>query len=326
MATPAPDASLVDADIVVLIPTLKKSPRLTACIESVLRSARAHEQASGQGTKVLVVINGGDGATAPATEGDVTYIETGVNLGWAGGLVFGYERVSSRFVWVIQDDMTVDDTCLTNLMRAMEEHPEAGAVRPVMLDKRGRIARRSVGGYLDVNGGPSRGWPMRSRPTSAAIPDDMDYVAGSGLLIRGEAWQQAGGWDWRYYPVGYADVDFNARLKKAGWTVRVVTTAHAHHEGSASSPTNTRYLLAFHNRRRFAANWRPQTNEQPPVNESPNVHPDVSKERLAELLSLSNSALFDIDEWLATQRIYRPFRQRVRGLYWTARAFITSSL
>ena len=306
------------ARVVAIVPTLRRSTRLDRCLESVRKAGAGHD------LKVLVIVNGGDGSRPAVPEGEVTYLETGVNLGWAGGLTFGFARTSSDFTWAVQDDMVVDSRCLTNLMKALDDDPGLAAARPLVLDARGRIQRRSGGGYLDEDGSLVRGWPMRARPQTTAIPTDFDFVTGSGMLVRSQVWRGVGGWDPGYYPVGYADVDFNQRLVAAGWKVALEPTATCTHPGSASTPTHLRFLLSFHNRRRFAQNWRsPKSDSPDPLEEVLRPHPDISREQLAQLLAWSNAVLFDIDDWLATQHIARPVSQRMRGLYWTARAWLS---
>ncbi|HAN71990.1 MAG TPA: hypothetical protein DCQ36_10460 [Actinobacteria bacterium] len=303
------------ADVVALIPTLRRSERLDRAIDSVLAS-------DGQGdVRVLCVVNGGDGHADPIVEGRVTFLQTGVNLGWAGGLNFGRQHSNATYLWAVQDDMVVEPGCLELLLQALHEQPRVGAVRPLAVDDRGRVKRRSGGVYLSLDGMPLRGWPMRSRSAgSVRLPDDLSYVAGSGLLIRATAWDDAGGWDEQYYPVQYADADFNARLQAAGWDVTMIRDAHMHHASSSSSPSLFRSLLSFHHSRRYRDAWLVDQARQ--AQEVPRLHPDVTRDQLALLLAQSTGALFAVDAWQRSERFHHRLRRRARGLLWTARAFV----
>lgn len=311
----------VEAQVVAIIPALRRSDRLHRCLDSLLSVGKEHD------LRVLCVINGGDGHAPAMTDGRVTFVEAGINLGWPGGLEFGRRGVRAEFLWVVQDDMVMLPGCLDHLLGALERDPTLGAVRPLIVDHRGRVRRRSGGVYLDAAGMPVRGWPMRSRRASTIrIPSDLSYIAGSGMLVRDDAWMDAGGWDWRYYPVQFADADFNARLRAAGWRISLEPQAHARHEVSASSPDHFRALLSFHNGQRYRRRWVDDPDGTAGTDEPPTVHPDVSREQLAEMLVLSNAALFDLDAWLGTQHVQPPVRQRWRGLLWTLRAFVDPRL
>jgi len=312
---------IVQAEVVAIIPTLSRSRNLDRCIGALL------SESDDQDLRILVVGNGGDTGSHPSLDERVTYVSVGVNLGWAGGLRFGRQRIDAQFIWAIQDDMTILPGCLRGLVSVLKSDVGLGAVRPAIVDDRGRLARRSCGGYVDDRGTVMRGWPMRGRRLHGLrVPTDLSYIASSGMLIRAGAWDDVGGWDGRYYPVQYADVDFCARLSANGWRFSIVPGALARHAGSASSPSNLRNLLSFHNRRRFSEVWLGGSAPANWLDQAPAIHPDVSKEMLAELLALSNAALFDLDSWLATQHVIRPFSQRIRGAYWTARAFADPTL
>ncbi|MBI1351810.1 MAG: glycosyltransferase [Actinomycetales bacterium] len=314
--------SLVAAPIVALVPTLGAFPRLAACVRSLLGSSGSED------LEILVVVNGGDGHRPPERDGRVVTVRTGVNLGWAGGLTFGRRLVDAEYLWVVQDDMTILPGCLEGLRSAMQADPGLGGVRPMMVDDKGRVARRSGGGYLDDGGHVVRGWPMRSRRLDRLrVPDDLDYIAGSGMLIRSEAWDAAGGWDWRYYPVQYADIDFTQRLRSTGWRVALTASALARHAGSGSTGSTLRHFLAFHNRRRYEHRWLLDGKDPEGAPDAvARVHPDISVEHVADLLALSNDALRDLDAWARTQHVARPVSSRARGAYWRAWAYLDASL
>lgn len=309
---------LVSADVVAIVPTLRLSERLDRCIASVLASDTDRD------VRVLVVVNGGDGSAEPLVDGRTTVVQVGVNLGFSGALTFGASLAESEFVWVVQDDMTVEPDCLAALDRALDSSPDLGAARPVMLDEKGRVTRRSGGVVLTPDGAVVRGWPMRSRPLDGLQqPRELTYVAGSGMLVRRQAWDDAGGWGPEYYPVQWSDADFCRRLAQAGWAFRLEPTAHARHKGSSSTPRHLRFLLSFHNGRKYRARW---IDEAPAPTNPPNVHPAVTREQLAAMVTSSNGALSDVDAWMASRSLPHRARQRIRGTWWTLRAFVDPRL
>ena len=66
-------------------------------------------------------------------------------------------------------------------------------------------------------------------------PVDADQPAGAFLAVNKRAWQQLCGLDEEFWPIWFEDVDFCLRLKQAGYRVRYVPEALAHHVGGHSA-------------------------------------------------------------------------------------------
>jgi hypothetical protein len=55
------------------------------------------------------------------------------------------------------------------------------------------------------------------------------------MMIRRDAFDQIGGFDERFYPAWYEDVDFCSRLDRAGWEIYFIPDAVFIHEGGYSA-------------------------------------------------------------------------------------------
>ena len=55
------------------------------------------------------------------------------------------------------------------------------------------------------------------------------------MMIRRDAYEAVGGFDERFYPAWYEDVDFCRRLKKEGWEIYFAPKAAFLHEGGYSA-------------------------------------------------------------------------------------------
>jgi N-acetylglucosaminyl-diphospho-decaprenol L-rhamnosyltransferase len=75
------------------------------------------------------------------------------------------------------------------------------------------------------------------RDMKPASDGTVPQPAGAFLMISREAWSTLGGFDERFYPAWFEDVDFCARLRKCGYSARFVTDAVARHEGGHSFQT-----------------------------------------------------------------------------------------
>jgi GT2 family glycosyltransferase len=65
------------------------------------------------------------------------------------------------------------------------------------------------------------------------------------MMIRREAFEQAGGFDARYF-LYWEDADFCRRLKSLGWATAYVPGAAVTHHVGRSSKGSARSLVAFH--------------------------------------------------------------------------------
>jgi N-acetylglucosaminyl-diphospho-decaprenol L-rhamnosyltransferase len=63
---------------------------------------------------------------------------------------------------------------------------------------------------------------------------DIEQPAGAFLLIRRAAWHRIGGFDERFEPVWFEDVDFCLRLNRNGYRIRFVPQVRAQHTGGHS--------------------------------------------------------------------------------------------
>jgi len=116
---------------------------------------------------------------------------------------------------------------------------------------------------VDGNGQPQHGFAVRRYPTAAALacetlglnrlwksnPVNRHYraldldptceasglqPAGACVLVRRRAWLEVGGFDERFHPIWFEDVDFFQRLNLAGWQTRYLPRFRAQHAGAHS--------------------------------------------------------------------------------------------
>ncbi len=84
-------------------------------------------------------------------------------------------------------------------------------------------------------------------------PAAVDFVTGGAMALRREAFEQVNGFDERFWPAYYEDVDICLRLRDAGWGVRYQPELQAVHVESVTLGQSLDYYRAFHrNRLRLA--------------------------------------------------------------------------
>lgn len=199
----------------------------------------------------------------------LTLIETGRNLGYAGGNNVGTHHAlehGADFVLVLNNDTAVAPDLLDRLLEAAQRNPDAGvfSARIMYFDEPDRV-------WFDgARWNPSElrlEWPGQdaTAPTLDSADHDTDYACGAALFFRAEVAQQIGLLDESFFLV-WEEVDWCFSARKAGWRNIVVPAAKVWHKigvsfGSESSPLRTYFsirneLLWFSRHAPFSARMR----------------------------------------------------------------------
>jgi GT2 family glycosyltransferase/glycosyltransferase involved in cell wall biosynthesis len=198
---------------------------------------------------VIVVDNSSDdrcrSALAPLLD-RVTFIATGRNLGFSGGMNAGITRAldaGAGAVLLVNSDVVVPADCLEALERALYATPGAGIAGPVVLARNapdriaslgitynrttGRMRHRGVGDAAEAS------HPAGSIPVSA--------VSGCLMLVKREVFERMGMFEPGYF-FSFEDLDFCLRARDAGFSTILAPAATALHEGGQSMGSDPRRL------------------------------------------------------------------------------------
>lgn len=203
--------------------------------------------------KVLVVDNGSRPESLAFIRAhcpDVKCLQTGSNLGYAGGNNVGLRVARERgfaYALVLNNDMTVDPSVLTRLINAAESDPSIAVLGP-------RVYRHDkpeepfyTGWKIDWRRWLFHRVPLASPEGTLA---DVDFVQGCALLLRMSFASQYGGFDERYH-LYCEDADLCVRATRAGFRVAEDVKARAWHKGYGSSGRNSPLKLYYSIRNRF---------------------------------------------------------------------------
>jgi GT2 family glycosyltransferase len=200
--------------------------------------------------EIVVVENGsGDGeadALAAALPAAVHFIRSNTNLGYGGGANLGLRwaaQAGAEYVWVLNNDTTVDPRSVTELVRAMESDPRCGAASPQIEAKVGPDSPRGVwyaGGSADLRRVTTEHVHDLIQTDALLVP--TGYVSGCAIFLRARALVEAGTF-WEKLFLYWEDVELSFRLRAAGWRLGIVPVARIRHIGhdGAMSPVATYY-------------------------------------------------------------------------------------
>jgi GT2 family glycosyltransferase len=227
-----------------VIVTFNSAGHIAACLAACANYASQLEAG------IVVVDNASSDATtqlAAAFPG-VTLIANSHNAGFAAAANQGFEALPAA-----------DAILLLNPDARILSSPSLLA-QPLIDDP----STAAAGGMLlAVSGQSQRGFQFRRFPTPTALafevlglnrlfpwnpinrryraldldpsqPAENIQPAGACVLIRRKAWLRVGGFDQRFFPIWFEDVDFLKRLAAAAWHIRYIPAFRAAHEGAHS--------------------------------------------------------------------------------------------
>jgi N-acetylglucosaminyl-diphospho-decaprenol L-rhamnosyltransferase len=168
------------------------------------------------------------------------------NLGFAAGNNRAAERApDARFIVLLNPDAFPEPTWLEELLKAAAAHPEAACLGSTQIDGQDPAVFDGLGDVYHALGvGWRGGYGQRGlRPQSG----ETFSACAAAMLVRGEAWRAAGGFDESFFSYG-EDLDLGFRLRLMGHTVRQVASARVVHLGGASASRRSDFAV-YHGRR-----------------------------------------------------------------------------
>jgi N-acetylglucosaminyl-diphospho-decaprenol L-rhamnosyltransferase len=195
---------------------------LAATLPALTAQLRADDQ--------LVVVDNasadGTPAAARALAPAATVIETGANLGFAGGCNTGARASSAPLLLFLNPDAVPAPGCIEALRACAQRRPAWGAWQALVTMAEGRLVN-TAGNEVHFLG---FGWAGRcGQPVAAAESAEVGFASGAALVVRREAWDAAGGFDARYFMYG-EDLDLCLRLRLAGWAIGIEPAARVEHD------------------------------------------------------------------------------------------------
>jgi GT2 family glycosyltransferase len=153
-------------------------------------------------------------------------LETGANLGFAGGCHAGARVTAAPLLLFLNPDSYPAPGCLDHLRAAARRHPTWGAWQAVVLQPDETI--NTDGGIVHFLG---MGWAGDcGEPVSELPPGDAEaaFPSGAAMAVRRTTWDRLGGLDESYFLYG-EDLDLGLRVWLAGERVGVVPDARVVH-------------------------------------------------------------------------------------------------
>jgi GT2 family glycosyltransferase len=165
------------------------------------------------------------------------------NRGFAAAVNQGIAALDTPYVLLLNPDAELLDG-LDVLVRRLDADLGAGAAAGRLVGTDGHdqtkfhLRRLPTAAALSLEAlGFNRlmPWNPVNRYYRPASDSEVEQPAAAFLLIRRSAWRALSGFDERFHPVWFEDVDFCKRLRDSGWTIAYERSAVARHIGGHSA-------------------------------------------------------------------------------------------
>jgi N-acetylglucosaminyl-diphospho-decaprenol L-rhamnosyltransferase len=226
--------------VAIVIVTYNSASEIGGCLDALTGLSET-------GAEVLVI----DNASTDSTRDEVAarkigLIANGTNTGFAAALNQGVRGTTAPLILSLNPDAHLVRGL--DAMAAFFEQPKTGAVGGMLiggdgLPQTGFMARNlptpaaMIFEVLGINRlCPSNraNWHYRCLGVDTMSVSPVEQPAGAFLMFSRAAWETVGGFDERFRPIWFEDVDFCACLKSAGYSAWYHPLAVAKHTGSHS--------------------------------------------------------------------------------------------
>lgn len=265
-SSPVNPHALPPADVCVLTVAYNSGEHLGSMLASI------EPAADGLTTRVVVVDNdSSDDSVEIAARNGAVVINSGGNLGYAGGINVGRgASLGCRSILIVNADLELLPGSIRALHREVEE--TSAVAIPKIIDPSGmrRWTLQREPTILRQTGEALFGdrWPGRPawlaitirQEASYARPLDVDWASGAALLVPAVVDRDAGPWEESFFLYS-EEVEFARRVRSAGYRLRYVPDAVAVHVEGGSGRSDELFALTTVNKIRYFSRWhaRPAT-------------------------------------------------------------------
>ena len=238
------------AELAVVVVNYNAGEYLPRCVTSVFANAGGLE------LDVLVIDNDshdGSHLAAQRAEPRIRLIENAANLGLSAAWNQGARETDAPWILFLNPDAEIWSGTLAALVKVGDERSDVAVLGPVVRNPDGSIYEsgrvvptvgQAVGHAFLGPFAPSNrftrayhqlGWDRLSER-------EVDWVSGSCMLIRRDAFERVGRFDEGFWLYG-EELDLTTRLREAGWKVLYTPELEIVHEGAVSTGRSRRTHL-----------------------------------------------------------------------------------
>jgi O-antigen biosynthesis protein len=242
-----------DPRVSLLIPLYSGAGLTRRCLETI------RDNTLGVAFEVILV----DDTADPATKGllglvhGARVVRNERNEGYLRSINLAAEQARGEWLVLCNNDIEVSARWLENLLRCADAGEDIGVVAPKFIAPDGLLSE--AGGIIWSDGtGVNYGRGEEASRPRYEYTREIDYGSAAALLVRTRLWREVGGFDERFVPMYYEDVDLCFQARERGWRVMYEPSAvvvHAEGSTAGTDPSAGHKRHQEDNRVKFVAKW-----------------------------------------------------------------------
>jgi len=249
-----------EPEVSIVIPVHNQLAFTAQCLESIAKSR------NNVSFEVIVVDDKSSDLTSKylRTCSGVRQVNNSENLGYLRSTNRGAELASAPFIVLLNNDTTVSDGWLDELIATFNRYPDTGIVGASLIYPDGRL--QEAGGIIFTDGtGWNYGRLQDPEDEIFSFVREVDYCSAACIAVRKKMWEQIGGFDERFAPAYYEDTDLAFMARSLGWEVRYQPKVQiVHYEGVSHGTEESSGLKAYQkvNHEKFVEKWALELKKQ----------------------------------------------------------------
>lgn len=252
--------------------------------DKLLRAVKAvRAQVEAPSFEIVIVENGATAEVRRAVRAAKPdrILSSEMNLGFGKGCNLGVNSTAAQYAILLNDDAEPHPDWLRSLVDTADRDPTIGAVASLLLNPDGTV--QEAGSRILPSGRTLRAGAGLEIDEARAVGllelREVDYGSAAALLIRRTAFDDIGGFDPRYTPAYYEDVDLSFRLQLAGWRLAFQPAAVVTHDANSSTRALRPYLafLDHRNLSLFQHRWHEVLRATPPADDGPFARAPIAR-------------------------------------------------
>ena len=170
---------------------------------------------------------------------DVNLLVQDENIGGTGGFNLGMKHVLDTggydYIWLLDNDVKVDNLALSKLVAALEDRPDAGIAGSLILNSANPKLIVAAGGFLNLSTVQPEDCEQNFVYSKGEEIREVDYVPSCSLLVRVNLVQSLGFWDENIF-VNWDDIEWCIRFRNKGHKVLIHKGSIVYHSAFFEKP------------------------------------------------------------------------------------------
>ncbi len=241
-------------------------------LRQCLRSIRQQTAEGKRQVEIIIVDNASSDGSVEMLRNefpDTRVVANSENIGFTRGNNLALAMAHGRYLFLLNPDTQLRPNALETLTAYMDAHPRIGIVGPQLYYADGSLqsSRRrfptlataflestKLQQWFPQNRVLARYYMLDTRDDET---QEVDWINGSAMFVRREAYDQVGGFDEGFFMYS-EELDWCYRIKQAGWKIIYLPAAQVtHYEGKSSEQVIAQRDIYFHSSKiRFFRKYR----------------------------------------------------------------------